>query len=133
MEIFSLPFNLYLPRGIINFYLKQNIYIRRLFAACFTLIFAFSITPTKVLHSIFADHKDDHAKNTRPSNTPVLSVSVFNCQCDNLVVESPFTLQLQPVLANIPELSFINNPTSDTIFYTITDFYFELRGPPSVV
>ena len=114
-----------------KFYLRQNIHIRKLFAIGILLIFAFSITPTKVLHFFFANHKDANVKNTKTSKTAILSVAVFNCQCDNLVVESPFTLQCQLIVTDIPELFFINNQAPESSFHCIDHFFFELRGPPS--
>ncbi|MEO6219218.1 MAG: hypothetical protein ABIO81_02235 [Ginsengibacter sp.] len=112
--------------------MRQNIYIRKLFATSLLLIFAFSITPTKVLHSLFANHKDANVKDKKASNIPILSVAVFNCQCDNLVVESPFTLHCQPIVTNLPELFFINNPAPELSVPCTGYFYFELRGPPSL-
>jgi hypothetical protein len=53
------------------------------------VLFAFSNTPKKILHDLLADHKDSPVK-TRDSKTPQLDVSGFRCNCDNLVVESPF-------------------------------------------
>lgn len=96
------------------------------------MIFALSITPTKVLHFFFANHKDANITNTKNSKTPVISIAMFNCQCDNLVVESPFTLQYQPIETVIPELFFINNPATKSSFHCIHHFFFELRGPPSL-
>lgn len=115
-----------------KFNLRQNIYIRKLFAALFLLIFAFCITPTKILHSLFANHQDANIKYKKVSDIPILSVAVFNCQCDNLVVESPFILQCQPIVTNLPALFFINNPAPELPVPCTRYFYFELRGPPSL-
>ncbi|MEO8569056.1 MAG: hypothetical protein ABI419_07965, partial [Ginsengibacter sp.] len=78
-----------------------------------------------------ANHNDANVKNTQTSKSPVLSVAVFNCQCNNLVVVSPFTLQIQPIVTAIPELLFVNSPAREFPFHSIDHFFFELRGPPS--
>lgn len=115
----------------IKFTLRQNTYIRKLFAVSLLVVFALSITPTKVLHYFFANHKDGIGSKTRVSNIPTLSVAVYHCQCDNIVVESPFTLRCQPIVAEISTLLVGNKPASEPSFHFVYRFYFELRGPPS--
>ncbi len=113
-----------------KFHLRQNIYIRKFFAAALVIVFAFSITSSKVLHYFFANHKDATASKVNASGLPVLSVAVFHCQCDNLVVEFPFILSCKPVMAGIPELFVLNNPVPELPFSSFEYFFFEQRGPP---
>ncbi len=115
-----------------KFYLRQNIYIRRIFAISLLLIFALSITPTKVLHIIFANHKDANVNNTKTSKTPVVSVAGYNCRCDNVVVTSPFNFQHQPISFEIPKIYLIRKGVTVPIFHVVNHFFFELRGPPSL-
>ena len=53
------------------------------------IVFAFSVTPRILLHSLVADHRDTPRKHNN-STEQQLSKTGFNCNCDNLVVESPF-------------------------------------------
>ncbi len=95
-------------------------------------VFALSITPTKVLHSFFADHTDASIKKTYNSKTPGLSVAGFNCQCNNLVVESPFTVQYFIAATDICEIHDSNKQAVVPDFNCTDLFFFELRGPPSL-
>ncbi len=96
------------------------------------LVFSLSITPTKILHTLFADHKDAKEISTHASNELAISVALYHCQCDNLVVESPFSLQLNPIFTEVLELTINNNSARESDFYSIPHFYSELRGPPSL-
>jgi hypothetical protein len=115
-----------------KFYLRQNIYIRKLFAVSLLLTFALSLTPTKVLHIFFANHKDANVNNTETSKTPVVSVAGYNCRCDNPVVTSPFTFQHQPISFEIPKIYALRKAETVPLFHVINHFFFELRGPPSL-
>ncbi|HEX3025464.1 MAG TPA: hypothetical protein VHP12_09650, partial [Chitinophagaceae bacterium] len=70
--------------------------LKKLTAMFLLVIFMFSITPKRVLHSIFANHTDSQTVNLNSSAKRVAQIfkSGFNCQIDSLVVESSF---LQPV------------------------------------
>jgi hypothetical protein len=63
------------------------------------VLFAFSITPKIVLHNLVANHKDGKTKTSLPdAYSTQLSKASFNCQCDNLISESPFVAEVQPHL-----------------------------------
>jgi hypothetical protein len=93
--------------------------------------FAFSITPTIVFHNWFANHADTYKKATNTKGQQ-LGKQTFNCHCDNIVAESPFT---EPgtftssvpaqVFAAVTTVDIVQLPASPTIFYS-------LRGPPAV-
>ncbi len=95
------------------------------------IVFAFSITPTIVLHNWLANHTDTCKKAADPK-TQQLGKKTFNCHCDNIVAESPFTqpetfkslppLQIFAVAATI---DIVQLPSSPYVFYS-------LRGPPVV-
>lgn len=92
-------------------------------------LFAFAITPRIILHDAVAHHKDTPFA-TNDKQDAQLNKAGFNCNCESLVVESPFTsilevesLQLLTMYAPLPavgkeNLSFIHR------------FYSKLRGPP---
>ncbi|MEO8109930.1 MAG: hypothetical protein ABI594_07865 [Ginsengibacter sp.] len=112
--------------------MTQNTFIRKFITAILLFVFALSITPTKVLHHFFANHKDSAAVNSKDSEFPSLSVAGFNCQIDNLVVQAPFLAVLQPVWNHAPEAISAYKISTVTNFICAEHFYFELRGPPSL-
>lgn len=70
--------------------LNKTQYIKKFAAACMLIVFAISITPTIVFHNWFAHHTDTYKKPAN-SKTPQIGKQTFNCHCDNIVAESPFT------------------------------------------
>ncbi|MEO8171488.1 MAG: hypothetical protein ABI581_00340 [Sediminibacterium sp.] len=107
--------------------------IRRLLAGLCLVLFAFSITPKIVLHNLVANHKDGRTKTSLvdPSSTQ-LSKASFNCQCDNLISESPFVDAAQPAYI-VTEISFkaYKNVFVEKVYATQL-FCSALRGPPCV-
>ena len=106
-------------------------FIRSFTAGMLLVIFAFSITPTIVFHNWLANHTDT-SKKYADTKTQQLGNKTFNCHCDNIVAESPFT---QPeTLKSLPSIhifsvtatvDIVELPSSPHIFYS-------LRGPPVV-
>jgi hypothetical protein len=100
-------------------------------AGLMLVIFAFSITPTIILHNWLANHKDS-VRKLPAKNQQLVGKVLFNCNCDNIVAESPFTE---------PENSFqlpqvqpfsIQQETNLVHFISSEYFHFSLRGPPVV-
>jgi hypothetical protein len=106
----------------------KNQTIKSFVSGALLCLFSLSITPKQWLHNIFADHKDfythtvgDHLQFTK---------SGFHCDCDNLVVNTPFIhvdgpnestgIQIFPAYEAI-----INNASTPG-----HDYFFHLRGPP---
>ncbi len=94
-------------------------------------VFALSIAPTIFLHNQFATHTDAIEKSIG-TNEQHIGNDLFNCQCDDLVAESPFTetdiFQLVPSsqILLVPDQQL--QPAAlhrQTIFHS-------LRGPPLV-
>jgi len=94
-------------------------------------LFAFSITPKLLLHDLVANHKDTPLKCGDDNNQKFI-VAGFNCDCDNLVVESPFVHTFFDSEIIVPQIfsQYINSAVKDPI--AVNQFYFELRGPPSM-
>ena len=111
--------------------MKKDTIIRSLLAAFLLLIFAFSITPKITLHDFIANHKDTPFKSNFEKDAQ-LHKAGFNCSCDNLVVESPFTDDLSPVQIVITSAFPLRLTAHTNNFNTGHHFYFELRGPPAV-
>lgn len=95
------------------------------------VVFAFSITPVIVLHNWLANHTDTYKKST-DTKAQQVGKQTFNCHCDNIVAESPFTetgtfksfppIQIFSIVTTV-DIAIL--PSSPTIFYA-------LRGPPVV-
>ncbi|MEO7530866.1 MAG: hypothetical protein ABIS69_05625 [Sediminibacterium sp.] len=105
--------------------------IHRLLAATCLLLFAFAITPKITLHNLVANHKDGRTKTSlTDAYQTQLSKATFNCQCDNLISESPFIAETSPSYV-ILETSFA---AYKTVFvdevYSTQQFCSTLRGPP---
>jgi hypothetical protein len=93
-------------------------------------VFAFSITPKIILHNVVANHKDTPLSSGSEKNAQVNKAG-FNCNCDNLVVESPFTEELEPfqiIINNFFAPQIIKNSNS---IKAVAHFHPSLRGPPA--
>ncbi|MEP7237947.1 MAG: hypothetical protein ABI685_08785 [Ferruginibacter sp.] len=109
----------------------KNQTIKKIIAACMLIVFAFSITPTIVFHNWLADHTDT-VKKSSDTKDDQIGKRTFNCHCDNIVAESPFTEPGKAIIS-LPEQLFslikvdrqVQCATSPHIFYS-------LRGPPAV-
>jgi len=96
------------------------------------IVFAFSVTPTILLHDFFVNHTDTVKKKSSDSDREQVGKKLYNCHCDNIVAESPFTdteiivfLSPKQVLSS-PETDDVTNISS----YKIVSR--SLRGPPAV-
>ena len=95
------------------------------------IVFAFSITPTIVFHNWVANHTDTFKKSA-DTKAHQVGKQTFNCHCDNIVAESPFTepetfISLTPIqiFSVATTVDIVQLPSSPDIFYS-------LRGPPVV-
>jgi hypothetical protein len=107
---------------------KNNI-IRSVLAALMMAVFAFSVTPKILLHDLVADHKDTPIKPNH-SNQEQISKAGFNCNCDNLVAESPFVNDFIPVDLSLTKEFAQQQTFFKSEFTSSRNFYTELRGPP---
>jgi hypothetical protein len=111
--------------------LLRNSIIRNLSAGLLLVLFAFCVTPKKIIHDLLADHKDAPFTLAGTAQQQ-FEYSGFRCNCDNLVVESPFVSDFIPVLIQV-ERGYIEHPVDRPIPFTVPPhFYFELRGPPFI-
>jgi hypothetical protein len=112
-----------------RFKLKNTAIISRLQAFMMLVIFTFSIMSKQVVHDLIADHVDYKIAFSHDETS--VSQAGFNCDCNDLVVSSPYitTVTTCRLSANLlyqtyqtPALDFIQlNP------HTTKD----LRGPPA--
>ena len=109
----------------------KNQFIKKFVAAAMLIVLAFSIMPTIFFHNWLANHTDSVTKNSQ-SNQDQVGKKLFNCHCDNMVAESPFTdtdpfkiLPVQHIFSNIKTDKPVQFSSSRLISYS-------LRGPPVV-
>jgi len=93
-------------------------------------MFVLSITPTKFLHQVFANHSDFVTVSLNDTHSTQFNVSGINCHCDHLVVISPFIsgncVSPKEALQVFQKLNICKTfqiPFSKS-------FTFKLRGPP---
>ena len=111
--------------------MSGNNTIRKLSAGFLLLLFALCVTPKKTLHDLIADHKDTPFASTGAMQQHI-SNSGFRCNCDDLVVESPFICDYIPIDIIAPAVYTSHIPVPDDDFRFLHHFYFELRGPPGI-
>jgi hypothetical protein len=94
------------------------------------MVFTFSITPKRIFHMILANHTDATSCDLKTQQVKKLG---FNCDCDNLVAESPFTNDIASIELIIP-LAFVGQHKLQRVtFISTLPPYSCLRGPPSLV
>lgn len=95
------------------------------------VVFAFSITPAIVFHNWLVNHNDTF-NTLAQAKGDQLGIQTFNCQCDHVVAESPFTEPAGVMLAD-PIPAFSLPKTEPGVSCTSSPFFlFSLRGPPAV-
>jgi hypothetical protein len=107
---------------------ERNQTIRRLISGLLLCIFTFSITPKQWLHDIVTNHKDSYAKSV--DGKAILTTTGFHCNCDNLVVQSPFIYYDGPAEINAPAFFVLHQTATISNLISAYHFFSELRGPP---
>jgi hypothetical protein len=111
--------------------LFKNQTIKKIVAAAMLMLFAFSITPTIVFHNWLAGHTDT-VKKTTETKGEELGKQTFNCHCDHIVAESPFT-EPDKAIITYPAQAFSLFKAALQVQYTSSpNIYYSLRGPPTV-
>jgi len=95
------------------------------------VLISLATTPKLLLHNIFANHKDASFQLSKDGHTK-LANAVINCHTQDLVVVAPFIDHSFDEHSS-PITSF-KLPYTETVtsLLSLTDFYFELRGPPAI-
>jgi hypothetical protein len=107
----------------------KNQTIRSFISGLLLFLFTFSITPKKWLHDIFADHKDFYS-NTAGDHLQFIK-SGFRCDCENLVVNTPFIHVDGPKELVITKFFPAYHGTTINNYHAGYHFLFHLRGPPA--
>lgn len=112
--------------------MTKKIFIEKILALFLLVLFAFSITPKKLLHDVFADHIDSKCKLDHSHDlNGQITTSGYNCQTDNLVIESPFENVSFTVTLFVPCFYTQQNDSSIRNLFSSDHFIFGLRGPPA--
>lgn len=110
--------------------MKNLSIIRKSLALVMLLIFTFSITPKKYLHDLIADHTDFYSFHSGDEAT--YSQKGFNCQCEDLVVSTPF-IEASFELSLSTEVYRKEFTSSSYHFYFLqTNRTKDSRGPPAI-
>lgn len=109
----------------------KNLVIKKIVAAAILIVFAFSITPTIVFHNWLVNHTDTFKKDAHKKGDQ-LGKQTFNCHCDHVVAESPFTEPAKATI-NYPAQSFSLFKAELQLQFTASPYFlYTLRGPPTV-
>ena len=109
----------------------KNQIIQKIVAAALLIVFAFSITPAIVFHNWLADHTDTLKKCT-DTNGEQLGKQTFNCKCDNIVAQSPFTDPDKEINTPVENIFSSVKVDKHVHFTTALHIFYSLRGPPAV-
>ena len=111
--------------------MSQSITIKRFLAFVVLFVFAFSITPKRFLHDLFAGHSDTCTKIYNANDSQVAKLG-FKCECDNLVATSPFIEAEEQFILNAPPAFPKTWSQQLSIVFSSTPNFIELRGPPAL-
>jgi len=112
--------------------LNFKINIRQISTAFLLLVFLLGVAPKRFLHDTITQHEHTKVYVEKCSHHHINIGAVgFNCQLDNLVVELPFEISLEPTFLftekyNSTYSSFLHHQEVETSILSIS-----LRGPPS--
>lgn len=98
------------------------------------VLFAFSITPKKILHDLVATHTDSQSINFYGYGSPKARIhqAVIHCNCEQLIVESVFLPTVAKYeISALSVRNFFHQTQYSFVFKTISG-YSGLRGPPAV-
>jgi len=110
--------------------LFKNQFIKKIVAAAMLIVFAISITPTIVFHNWLAGHTDTAKKCTDTKEQ--VGKQTFNCHCDNIVAESPFTEPAATIIAPAEQLFSLVKFEKQQSLTSSPKIFHSLRGPPAV-
>ncbi|MFI5155713.1 MAG: hypothetical protein ACHQEM_05985 [Chitinophagales bacterium] len=104
--------------------------IRPLLGLLLLFVFGFSTLPKKTVHDLFARHKDSNSR-VNDSKSMQFSWAGFHCNCENLVVESPFIHNhFDAAIASLPSYPIqFAAPLVSLHAKHLDDL--NLRGPPA--
>jgi hypothetical protein len=109
--------------------LKQPRIIKSIVSIFLLGVFALGITPKQVLHDILTNHEHIPEKTKTGA---CITKDRFNCDDENFVAQSPFVGQDCILVIDIPPIFQVKLKCFFTSYTFLHQFFFELRGPPSL-
>lgn len=110
--------------------MKSVATIRSIISLFLLCVFALGITPKQVLHDMLTSHQHIPGKE---KNGASFNKDRFNCNDENFVAESPFVEQDCTIIVQMPSAFQVNAKFFFTSYSFLHPFFFELRGPPSLI
>ena len=109
----------------------KNQIIKKIAAAALLIVFAFSITPTIVFHNWLVKHTDTFNKDSNTKGDQ-LGKQTFNCHCDHIVAESPFTEPEKAIITYSAQAFSLFKAELQVQYTSSPNIHYSLRGPPAV-
>jgi hypothetical protein len=88
------------------------------------------ITPKQVLHDVLTSHKHIEVNNT---NVAWIIKDRFNCDDENLFAESSFIAHSWMYETSFSFIFNLDESVVVSSYNSLGQFFYELRGPPSLV
>ena len=104
--------------------------IRKIVTGFLLFIFAFSVTPKKLLHDVFANHSDPVAGHSKSISFQLNNAGI-SCKCENIFAQPMFTYSELGFEINSLPVFGDEDQTYVATFFSTDCFFFELRGPPA--
>ena len=114
-----------------RFKLKKTSIISRLQAFMMLVVLTFSIMSKQVVHDLIADHVD-YKIAFSPDETSV-SQAGFNCDCDDLVVSSPYISTVTTCRLSVNLLYQAYQIPAHEFIQLNSHITKDLRGPPASI
>lgn len=103
--------------------------IRSISSALLIIVFALSITPVTVLHSLSANHKDISFAH-KNQHADQYAKAGINCNITDFVAEAQFFKAVISFVISLPKTITAVNTLYTSSFYSRSLLYVTLRGPP---
>ena len=94
-------------------------------------VLVLSVTPKRFLHDIVTHHIHSYSQ-TGASNGEQLTIASYHCNCDDVVVASPFVEACHFILILPSNLFVTPNLVFNSGFISFNSVFASLRGPPII-
>lgn len=111
----------------------HNRYFRKIAGLFLLGVFVFCNTPTSVLHSLFADHKDQSVLLTHADGKVSVSATGIDCFCNGNVVNAPYYYYFEAVVNPAPRCYHEYQEDLNKVYVSSFVEFFSLRAPPAFI
>jgi hypothetical protein len=105
--------------------------IQQLTGFLLLLVFALSTAPKSYFHDLVADHHDEVISCDLAHKTSVLHKKAYHCDCDDLVVSTPFVFQQDVFRATLLKYFPVKQEFICSAFVAEYPNRHDSRGPPA--